>query len=149
MKVVTENTKQLKNKCLVQIDGNNRSFVWQSTVCQLNSAVRLNLTIREARARRTPSQACDLQSKNRARLRFLMISLPSSIGLGLGILYRLSERSALTGLLPDFSYGIGFYGWPVLYKGLGEQFHLLLPLCKSAGRSGNFLFPIGSTLSVG
>mgnify|MGYP002742829571 CR=1 FL=1 len=27
---------------------------------------------------------------------------PSSIGLGLGILYRLSERPALTGLLPDF-----------------------------------------------
>lgn len=34
--------------------------------------------------------------------------------LGLGILYRLSERPALTGLLPDFSHGIGFYGWPVL-----------------------------------
>ena len=33
---------------------------------------------------------------------------PSSIGLGLGILYRLSERPALTGLLPDFSYGISF-----------------------------------------
>lgn len=35
------------------------------------------------------------------------------------------------------------------YKGLGEQFHLLLPLCKFAGRSGDFLFPIGSTLSAG
>ena len=66
-----------------------------------------------------------------------MISLPPSIGLGLGILYRLSERSALTGLLPDFSYGIGFYGWPVLQRDL-RTIPFITPLCKSAGRSGTF-----------
>ena len=65
---------------------------------------------------------------------------PSSIGLGLGILYRLSERPALTGLLPDFSSGIDFYGWPVL-QGAWRTIPFITPLCKSAGRSGNFFFP--------
>ena len=35
------------------------------------------------------------------------------------------------------------------YKGLGEQFHLLLPYANPQEGQGNFLFPIGSTLSVG
>jgi signal peptidase I len=41
---------------------------------------------------------------------------PSSIGLGLGILYRLSERPALAGLLPDFSHGIGMPGDTIRYE---------------------------------
>ena len=60
---------------------------------------------------------------------------------------RLSERTALTGLLPDFSTGIGFCGWPVL-QGAWRAIPFIAPLCKSTGRSGDFLFPIGSTLSV-
>lgn len=44
-KVATENTKQLKNKCLAQMMKQSL-FCWQSTVYQLSSAVRLNLTIR-------------------------------------------------------------------------------------------------------
>ena len=67
-----------------------------------------------------------------------MIS-PSS-GSWLGVLYRLSERSALTSLLPDFSYGIGFYGWPVLQGTWRTIPFIAPPYANPPGRSGNFLF---------
>ncbi|SNI38063.1 Uncharacterised protein [Streptococcus pneumoniae] len=43
-----------------------------------------------------------------------MISFLLLLVLVWGFYIGLSERPALTGLLPDFSHGIGFYGWPVL-----------------------------------
>ena len=48
------------------------ALFWRSTVCQLNSAVRLNLTM--TGARRTPSQV-DLQAGTEQDWGFLMISL--------------------------------------------------------------------------
>ena len=47
-----------------------------------------------------------------------MISLLLLFGLGLGILYRLSERLPFTDLLPDFSHGFGFCGLASFIRGL-------------------------------
>ena len=48
-----------RTKCLVQMMKQSL-FCWQSTVCQLNSAVRLNLMYKEQELEELPSQARDL-----------------------------------------------------------------------------------------
>ena len=70
-----------------------------------------------------------------------MISFLLLLVLAWGFLYRLSERPALTGLLPDFPAMASAFVAGQFYKGLGEQFHLLLPYANPQEGQGTFFFP--------
>ena len=50
------------------------------------------------------------------------------------------RRLALTDLLPDFSHGIGFYGWPVL-QGAWRAVPLIAPYANPQEGQGTFFFP--------